>query len=125
MPNDARNQLEYPIKRILHGHSVHNGLVSTEELSQLITLPLEGIELDVRSYEGVPVVAHDREDAKRGEPLSVLLPIIAQSDKFLLLELKEYSRELWNAVIHVVLSNHFESRTTIFAFPDIAQQFPW
>lgn len=125
MLNEAQTLSRSAIKTILHGHSIHNGLVSVEELGRLLDLPYEGIELDVRSYKGIPVVAHDSGDAKRGASLGEMLPLVARSDKVLLLELKEYNRGLWDAVIRSVLEHHLESRTTLFAFPRIARKFPW
>src|SRR3989344_2748089 len=99
------------MKTILHGHSINNGLVTANEILGLLNLPCEGIELDIRNRGGIPVVVHDAKDLEYGEPLSKLLPVIAASGKILLIELKEYDRNLWNAIIRSVEEYHLESRT--------------
>ncbi|MDP9249309.1 MAG: hypothetical protein M3M85_02235 [bacterium] len=113
------------MKTILHGHSINNGLVTANEILGLLNLPCEGIELDIRSRGGIPVVVHDAKDLEYGEPLSKLLPVIAASGKMLFIELKEYNRDLWNAIVLSVEEHHLESRTILFAFPGVARKFPW
>jgi len=89
---------------------------------------LHGIEFDVRWSEKREdaVVCHYAWQEDAAELLEeVLEELSLHSFSILLLELKEYHLKLWLRVRGLLVQHKLIEHTVVFAFPRVAEKFPW
>jgi len=88
---------------------------------------VDGVEFDVRyGVDGKSVVvSHDRVDGDSPLALDDALQYLRSSNLELLIELKEYSDDFFVLITQHLRRYNLVGKTTIFAFPGIAELFPW
>jgi hypothetical protein len=111
-----------------HGHSLNNGLVNRKNIEQRLKLGCRSVELDVlANSKGDLVIAHDQEDADNGEALYRVLDLFVEQKNsiLVLLELKTDDKIVFGKLRDSIITRGLQASTTIYAFPKIAQSFPW
>lgn len=88
---------------------------------------LDGVEFDISfdRKEQTVIVSHDRTNDPSVLRLDEALEYLQTTDLELLIEFKEYSDKLYEIVVDNLDKYNLLSRSTIFAFYDIARSFPW
>lgn len=88
---------------------------------------MEGVEFDVRyGADGRTVVlSHDKTSDTAALTLDDALEFLATTNLELLIELKEYTDDLYVLVVQHLRKYNLVARTTLFAFPKEAKLFPW
>jgi glycerophosphoryl diester phosphodiesterase len=111
-----------------HGHSLHNGIVHREDIEQKLKLGCHSFELDISlNSKGELIIAHDSEDAEKGESLGRVLDLFVehQNNTSVLLELKTDDKTAFDKLKDAILSRGLQKNITIYADPKIARSFPW
>lgn len=96
-------------------------------LRKSIEVGIDGVEFDVRpSHDCRSVVlSHDPVTGAATATLEEALDYLKEGPLEILIEMKEYSEKFYALVVEHLRQRNLVGRTTIFAFPKEAEQFPW
>lgn len=88
---------------------------------------VDGVELDIRldSDGRSVVVSHDMTSDASVLTLDEALSYLKETNLEILIELKEYNARLYEITVELLRLHNLANRSVIFAFPEIAVQFPW
>lgn len=88
---------------------------------------LDGVEFDVRyGADGKTVIlSHDQTADDAVVTLDTALAYLATTNLELLIEFKEYTDDFYILVVQHLRKHGLAGRATLFAFPQIAEKFPW
>lgn len=88
---------------------------------------IDGVEFDVRyGADGKTVVlSHDPATNSAVVTLEEALEYLSSTNLELLIELKEYTDDLYVSVVQYLRKHKLVERATLFAFPHVAEKFPW
>lgn len=109
------------------GWSAGLGENTLSAFKKSVKAEIDGVEFDVRyGADGQTIiVAHDSPEDNLKLTLEEALLFLRLTNLEILIELKEYSGEFYSAVVESLQKHNLVERTTIFAFPKEAEQFPW
>ena len=89
---------------------------------------ITGVEIDIRRHPttGKIVLSHDPIVANmKYLTLDKALEVVSKQNWQTVIEFKEYDRGLFDEVANLVNKYNLCTKSTLFAFGDIAQNFPW
>ena len=111
----------------------HRGWSAGENENTLISFKksvdadFDGVEFDIRyGIDGQRiVVSHDPATSTDVLGLEGALLFLRETRFEILIEFKEYTDGIYGEVIEMLRKYNLEDRSTLFAFPGVAEKFPW